>query len=50
MSSKLNDVDLLTSLAVQNFAGILSMSVEDVLQENAITGQSVNFLRSLVKS
>jgi hypothetical protein len=47
--SKLDDVDLLTQEDVQEYAGILSMSVEEMDTQEELQKKFRNRLRSLLK-
>jgi len=48
--SNMEDVDLVTKLTVQEFAGILSMSNQEMIKLNETREKLVNLLRSLIKS
>ncbi len=47
--SKLDDVDLMTKLSVQEYIGLLSMSDEELAREDEIKRKFRTLLRSLVK-
>jgi hypothetical protein len=47
--SKLDDVDLVTKLSVQEYIGLLSMSDEEIAKEDEIRKKFRDSLRSLVK-
>lgn len=48
--SEMESVDLVTKLTVQEYAGILSMSDEELVKQNEIMKKLVDLLRSLVRN
>lgn len=47
--SKLDDIDLMTKLSVQEYIGLLSVSDEETAKEDEIRKKFRDLLRSLVK-